>query len=105
MLIECLLKRVGGSDIPFGQNVLRQVVYKFRPVDEKDNSSSHLCEVDNKDHIAFFLSLRPKVYVEYIVGQGAQFEDEDFENTANLTIFRLQLEMEKVAEKYDSKYM
>ena len=53
----------------FGQNVLRQVVYKFRPVDEKDNSSSHLCEVDNKDHIAFFLSLRPKVYVEYIVGR------------------------------------
>ncbi len=79
MLIECLLKRTGGSDVVFGQNVLRQVVYKFRPVDEKDNSSSHLCEVDNKDHIAFFLSLRPKVYVEYIEGKGAQFEDEDYE--------------------------
>ena len=78
MLIECLLKRVGGSDISFGQNVLRQVVYKFRPVDE-DNTSPHLCEIDNKDHINRLLSIRPKVYVEYIVGQGAQFEDEDFE--------------------------
>ena len=79
MKIECLLKRIGGSDITFGQNVLRQVVYKFRPVDEKDNTSPHLCEVDNKDHIACLLSIRPKAYVEYVEGQGAQFEDEDFE--------------------------
>jgi len=79
MLIECLLKRVGGSDISFGQNVLRQVVYKFRPVDEKDNTSPHLCDIDNKDHINRLLSIRPKAYVEYVEGQGAQFEDEDFE--------------------------
>ena len=79
MKIECLLKRIGGSDITFGQNVLRQVVYKFRPVDEKDNASPHLCEVDNKDHIERLLSIRPKTYVEYVEGQGAQFEDEDYE--------------------------
>lgn len=80
MKIECLLKRIGGSDITFGQNVLRQVVYKFRPVDEKDNVSPHLCEVDNKDHIDRLLAIRPKAYVEYVEGEGAQFEDEDFED-------------------------
>jgi hypothetical protein len=54
--IECLIKRQGGSEVPFGNNAATQVVYRFAPVDNSPNSP-HVCEVDNDDHINRFLSI------------------------------------------------
>lgn len=79
MLIECLLKRKDGSKVPFGKNVLKQVVYHFKPMSQ-DDESPHVAEVDNKDHANTLLAIRPKAYVPYIEGEGGQFDDEDFED-------------------------
>ncbi|WP_288385432.1 hypothetical protein [uncultured Acinetobacter sp.] len=57
-LIECLIKRKGGTDVPFGFNAAKQITYRFRPLDVNDPESPHIAEVSNEDHYSRFISIR-----------------------------------------------
>lgn len=57
-IVECLIKRKGGSDVPFGFNAAKQVVYRFRALDEKDPESPHIADVSNDDHYDRLISIR-----------------------------------------------
>lgn len=57
-LVECLIKRKGGSDIPFGFSAAKQVTYRFRPLDTSDPESPHIADVTNDDHYDRLISIR-----------------------------------------------
>lgn len=52
MQIECKLKRPGGSKIDIGG-----VTYHFRPENENDPHSPHVCDVKDKRHAQRFLGI------------------------------------------------
>lgn len=52
MKIQCKTKRNGGSDI-----TLDDRTYHFRPIDPTDAKSPHIASVQDKAHIARFLSI------------------------------------------------
>ncbi|WP_151721060.1 hypothetical protein [Acinetobacter ursingii] len=57
-LVECLIKRKGGSDVPFGFSAAKQVSYRFRPLDANDPESPHIADVTNDDHYDRLISIR-----------------------------------------------
>lgn len=54
MLIESIIKRRGGTYIPFGPADNPEVVYHFAPTVD---GGPHVCEVANEAHIERFLSI------------------------------------------------
>lgn len=57
-LIECLLKRKGGTIVNFGFHNKKKSVYHFRPLDLEDPESPHVCEVNNEEHYQRFLNIQ-----------------------------------------------
>lgn len=55
MIIECLLKRLGGSHVELGDKV-----YHFAPNDKEH----HVCAVEQEDHISTLLAI-PEGYRQY----------------------------------------
>lgn len=91
MLIECTVKRLGGSKID-----IENVVYEFLP----NKDGAHVCDVKNQDHIQRFLSIRegyklpgakqpePEAVVDTVEVIGEQvtedaFDDDDDPPAAN----------------------
>ena len=68
-LIQCLIRRKGGTKVPFGHNVATQKVYHFKPIDDSENAP-HVCNVENDEHADTFLSIR-EAYRLYRGGAGA----------------------------------
>lgn len=66
-MIECTIKRKGGSEVPMGHHKAKQVTYHFKPIDPNDPTSPHVCDVPDEDHYARFLSIRES-YRRYKVG-------------------------------------
>lgn len=69
-LIECILKRKGGTIVDFGFHANRKVNYHFKPLDPTDPDSPHVCNVPNEDHYKRFVKI-PEAYREY-------FPDEEY---------------------------
>lgn len=49
-LVECILKRQGGSIVKFGYHGAKAIVYKFVPLDDTDPDSPHVADVTNDEH-------------------------------------------------------
>ncbi|MBV6551774.1 hypothetical protein KTN00_12185 [Acinetobacter soli] len=68
-LIECMIKRAGGTDVPFGFSNRKKTVYRFRPIDSTDPESPHVADVTNDEHYERFISIaeayRPYSQDEY----------------------------------------
>lgn len=56
--IECLIKRPGGTHVSMGHHAAMQRHYHFRPVSPEDPLSPHVCDVDNDEDYAAFISVR-----------------------------------------------
>lgn len=56
-LIECMIKRAGGTDVPFGFSARKKVIYRFRPVDATDPESPHVADVTNDEHYERLISI------------------------------------------------
>lgn len=67
--IQCLLRRKGGTKVVFGNNRATQKTYHFKPIDADDDSSPHICTVDNEEHADQLLSIR-EAYRLYRGGAG-----------------------------------
>lgn len=67
--IQCILRRKGGTTVTFGHNRAKQVTYHFKPIDENDKNSPHICNVTNDEHADRFLSI-PESYRLYREGAG-----------------------------------
>ena len=87
--IQCLLRRKGGTKVTFGHNRATQKTYHFKPVDESDDQSPHICNVDDEDHADRLLSIRESYrlyrgdsgYVDKIeVTRGANTDEGAFIN-------------------------
>jgi len=63
-LIECILKREGGSIIDFGFSGRKKITYRFQPLDPNDPESPHVCNVPNDDHYDRFMDI-PEAYREF----------------------------------------
>ncbi len=57
-LVECLLRRKGGTKVPFGRHGSNHTVYNFQPIDANDPESPHVADVPNEDHYERLLSIR-----------------------------------------------
>lgn len=88
-LIQCLLRRKGGTKVAFGNNEATQTVYHFKPLDPNLPGSPHVCEVDNEEHADRFLSIREAYrlyrggndHVDKIpVTKGAEVDEGKFKN-------------------------
>lgn len=55
--IQCLLRRKGGTQVTFGNNVATQTTYHFKPIDPEVDQSPHVCNVENKEHVSRLLSI------------------------------------------------
>lgn len=87
--IQCLLRRKGGTKVTFGHNRATQKTYHFKPIDESDDQSPHICNVDDEDHADRLLSIRESYrlyrgdsgYVDKIeVTRGANTDEGAFIN-------------------------
>lgn len=67
--IQCLIRRKGGTRVPFGHNTATQKVYHFKPIDDSENAP-HVCNVDNEEHADTLLAIR-EAYRLYRGGAGA----------------------------------
>lgn len=67
--IQCILRRKGGTKVTFGNNRATQILYHFQPIDADDDSSPHVCNVDNEEHADQLLSIR-EAYRLYRGGAG-----------------------------------
>jgi hypothetical protein len=67
MKIECKLKRNGGSEIQLGE-----ATYKFVPVDTDDETSAHVCEVEDEAHIERLLSITEAYRIHRKPGEAAK---------------------------------
>lgn len=67
--IQCILRRKGGTKVTFGNNRATQKTYHFKPIDADDDSSPHVCAVDNEEHADQLLSIR-EAYRLYRGGAG-----------------------------------
>ena len=56
-LIECILKRTGGTVVEFGFHNKKKIKYHFQPLDPLDPDSPHVCNVSNNDHYYRFLDI------------------------------------------------
>ena len=68
-MIQCLLRRKGGTKVTFGNNRATQKTYHFKPIDADDDSSPYICTVDNEEHADQLLSIR-EAYRLYRGGAG-----------------------------------
>lgn len=87
--IQCLLRRKGGTKVTFGHNRATQKTYHFKPIDESDDNSPHVCTVDDEEHADRLLSIRESYrlyrgdsgYVDKIeVTRGADTDESAFIN-------------------------
>lgn len=84
-LIECMLKRNGGTSVDFGYHGAKAIKYKFLPLDPNDPDSPHVADVDNEAHYERLLSIR-EAYRKYsseqeyepIINIPAPKNDEDY---------------------------
>lgn len=72
LMIECIIRRPGGTQVPFGHNAANATVYHFKPEngDLNDLSVPHVCEVTDQTHMARFLTIT-EGYRLYTPGQDA----------------------------------
>ena len=70
-LIECFIKREGGTEVPFGFHGAKQTVYKFQPIDSEDPDSPHVCNVADEAHYQRFVNI-PESYRPY--DHSAEYE-------------------------------
>lgn len=70
-IIECILKRKGGTIVNFGFHNRKKAVYHFQPIDATDPDSPHVCNVENEEHYERFVSIK-EAYREF-------FPDEEYE--------------------------
>lgn len=87
--IQCLLRRKGGTKVTFGHNRATQKTYHFKPIDDSDDRSPHICNVDDPEHADRLLSIRESYrlyrgdsgYVDKIeVTRGANTDEGAFIN-------------------------
>lgn len=64
-LVECLLKREGGTTVDFGFHNRKKVKYHFAPLDVNDPDSPHVCNVPNEEHYDRFVVGIPEAYRPY----------------------------------------
>lgn len=57
-LVECLLRRKGGTQVPFGRHGSNHTVYNFQPVDPNDPESPHVADVPDYDHYDRLMDIR-----------------------------------------------
>lgn len=67
-LVESLLKRKGGTKVTLGHKITAQRKYDFQPLDVTDPESPHICDVQDEDDYAHFLSIR-EGFRRYRVGK------------------------------------
>ena len=68
-IIQCLLRRKGGTKVTFGNNRATQKTYHFKPVNSDDENSPHVCAIDDEEHADQLLSIR-EAYRLYRGGAG-----------------------------------
>ena len=68
-MIQCLLRRKGGTKVTFGNNRATQKTYHFKPVNADDENSPHVCAIDDEEHADQLLSIR-EAYRLYRGGAG-----------------------------------
>ena len=68
-IIQCLLRRKGGTKVTFGNNRATQKTYHFKPVNADDENSPHVCAIDDEEHADQLLSIR-EAYRLYRGGAG-----------------------------------
>ena len=68
-MIQCLLRRKGGTKVVFGNNRATQKTYHFKPVNADDENSPHVCAIDDEEHADQLLSIR-EAYRLYRGGAG-----------------------------------
>lgn len=87
--IQCLLRRKGGTKVTFGNNLVTQKTYHFKPINADDENSPHVCNVDEEEHADQLLSIREAYrlyrgdggYVDKIeVTKGAGETEKSFTN-------------------------
>lgn len=76
-IIECVLKRKGGTLVNFGFHNRKKSVYHFQPLDPNDPDSPHVCNVENEEHYERFVNI-PEAYREF-------FPDEEYEPVVELS--------------------
>lgn len=106
MLIECLIKRKNGTEVSFGKNPLRQVVYKFKPKNADDPMSAHVCEVNNEEHIERLLTIKPQAYIKHgeVVEIEEDIDDGDSANFDFSDAYIVELDANETPVKYVEAY-
>lgn len=56
-LLECILKRKGGTVVEFGFHNKKKVKYHFQPLNPLDPDSPHICNVPNLEHYKRLVSI------------------------------------------------
>ena len=60
-LVECILRRTGGTQIKFGYHGAKATVYNFLPLDSNDPDSPHVADVPNQEHYNRFISIKEEI--------------------------------------------
>ena len=89
-IVECILKREGGTIVEFGFHNKKKVKYHFRPIDATDPESPHVCNVSDDDHYGRFLSIS-ECYREFdpdgeyqpVYSLSKPSEDDDYDSRNN----------------------
>lgn len=74
-LVESIIKRKNGTQVPFGHAAHRQTVYNFQPIDPTSKDSPHVCDVPNDIHRDQLLDIKEgfRLYNE----PKSEFDDEN----------------------------
>lgn len=75
-LVESIIKRKGGTVVPFGHGHHRQVNYHFKPIDSSSPDSAHVCDVPDDVHRHQLLAIKDG-YRLYNQPEEQFFEDGD----------------------------
>lgn len=75
-LIECIIRRKGGTKVDFGFSNNKKVEYFFQPIDSTDPDSPHVCNVADESHYQRFVNI-PESYRGY-------YPDEEYQAVSAL---------------------
>lgn len=77
-LVESIIKRKGGTVVPFGHGHHKQVNYHFKPTDSSSPDSAHVCDVPDDVHRHQLLAIKDgyRLYNQH----EEQFEDDQDED-------------------------
>lgn len=71
MLIECRIKRAGGTHVDMPNPDESTTAYHFRPLDPSRADSPHVADVSNMAHVSRFIAADCTVYVPFEGKAGA----------------------------------